>query len=137
MHAATHQDKEELHMGNPVVHFQVVGKDARALQSFYKDAFDWQMELAVPSAPQESGYYAVTHPGDEGGISGGIGQAMDGSAGHVTFYVAVPDMEAALSKIESLGGSTVMGPMEMPNGPTIAMFADPEGHLVGLVEADS
>jgi predicted enzyme related to lactoylglutathione lyase len=62
---------------------------------------------------------------------------MDGSAGHVTFYVVVPDLEATLSKIESLRGSTVMGPMEVPDGPTIAMFADPEGHLVGLVEADS
>lgn len=124
-------------MDNPVVHFEVVGKDAQALQSFYKDAFDWQMELAVPSAPQESGYYAMAHPGGEGGINGGIGQAMDGSAGHVTFYVAVPDLEAALSKIEGLGGNTVMGPTDVPEGPTIAMFSDPEGHIVGLLKADS
>ena len=123
-------------MGNPVVHFEVLGEDAQALQSFYKDAFDWQMELAVPSAPQESGYYAMAHPGGEGGINGGIGEAMGGSAGHVTFYVAVPDLEATLRKIESLGGSTVMGPMEVPDGPAIAMFADPEGHLVGLVKAE-
>ena len=125
-------------MGNPVVHFEVIGRDAQALQSFYKDAFDWQIELALPSAPQESGYYAMVHPGGEGGgINGGIGQAMDGSAGHVTFYVAVPDLEAALSKIESLGGSTVMGPTDVPEGPSIAMFADPEGHRVGLVKVDS
>ena len=124
-------------MDNPVVHFEVVGKDAQALQSFYKDAFDWQMELALPSAPQESGYYAMAHPGGEGGINGGIGAAMDGGVGHVTFYVAVPDLEAALSKIESLGGSTVMGPTDVPGGPSIAMFADPEGHRVGLVKVDS
>ena len=124
-------------MGNPVVHFEVIGRDAQALQSFYKDAFDWQMELALPSAPQESGYYAMAHPGGEGGINGGIGAAMDGGVGHVTFYVAVPDLEAALSKIESLGGSTVMGPTDVPGGPSIAMFADPEGHRVGLVKVDS
>jgi len=59
-----------------------------------------------------------------------------GSAGHVTFYVAVPDLEAALSKIEGLGGSIVMGPMYAPEGPTIAMFADPEGQLVSLLKAD-
>jgi predicted enzyme related to lactoylglutathione lyase len=42
MPATAHQeDREEPHMGNPVVHFEVVGKDAQALQSFYKDAFDW------------------------------------------------------------------------------------------------
>ena len=117
-------------MGNPVVHFEVIGRDAQALQSFYKDAFDWQMERAIPN-------YAMAHPGGEGGINGGIGAAMGEGAGHVTFYVAVPDLEAALSKIEGLGGSTVMEPSEVPEGPRIAMFADPEGHLVGLVKADS
>ena len=124
-------------MGSPVVHFEVIGRDAQALQSFYKEAFDWQIELALPSAPQESGYYAMAHPGGEGGINGGIGAAMDGGAGHVTFYVAVPDLEATLHKIENLGGSTVMGPMDVPEGPSIAMFADPEGHRLGLVKVDS
>jgi uncharacterized protein len=118
-------------MGNPVVHFEVVGRDARALESFYKDAFDWRMEEAMPNP-----YYAMAHPDSEGGINGGIGQAMGDSAGHVTFYVGVPDLEAALSKIEGLGGSTVMGPMDIPEGPSIAMFSDPEGHVVGLLKVD-
>jgi predicted enzyme related to lactoylglutathione lyase len=117
-------------MGNPVVHFQIVGKDAQALQSFYKDAFDWQIEPAIPG-------YSMAYPGGDGGIDGGIGAAPDGSEGHVTFYVAVPDLEATLSKIESLGGSTVMGPEDVPDGPSIAMFADPEGYVVGLIKAES
>ena len=119
-------------MGNPVVHFEVVGKDAQALESFYRDAFDWQAEEAMTNP-----YYAMVLPSGEGGINGGIGAAMGGSAGHVTFYVAVPDLETALSKIEGLGGSTVMGPMDVPEGPSIAMFADPEGHFVGLIKAES
>ena len=118
-------------MGNPVVHFEVIGRDAQALQGFYKDAFGWQMEEAIPDL------YEMVYPSAEDGINGGIGAAMNGDAGHVTFYVLVPDLEAALSKIEGLGGSTVMGPTEVPEGPTIAMFADPEGHLVGLLKADS
>jgi uncharacterized protein len=118
-------------MGYPVVHFEVVGRDAQALQGFYKDAFDWQMEEAIPD------FYTMAYPSAEGGINGGIGAAMNGGEGHVTFYVLVPDLEAALSKIEELGGSTVMGPTEVGDGPTIAMFADPEGHLVGLLKADS
>jgi predicted enzyme related to lactoylglutathione lyase len=76
-------------------------------------------------------------PGGDGGINGGIGATMDGSAGHVTFYVEVPDLESALSKLESLGGSTVMEPLDVPEGPSIAMFTDPEGHLVCLVKVDS
>ena len=117
-------------MPNPVVHFQVVGKDLEVLQSFYKDAFDWQIQPAIPG-------YAMALPGGDVGINGGIGGGMNGGTGHVTFFVEVPDLEAALSKIESLGGSTVMGPEEVPEGPSIAMFNDPEGHLVGLIKAGS
>jgi predicted enzyme related to lactoylglutathione lyase len=122
-------DREEKQMGNPVVHFEVVGKDAEALQSFYEEAFDWQMQITsgVPT-------YAMAYPGVEGGISGGVGAVLEGGEGHVTFYVGVPDLEAALSRIENLGGSRVMGPMDVPDGPSIAMFTDPEGHLVGLLK---
>ena len=117
-------------MGNPVVHFEVLGGDAQALQGFYEDAFGWQMEPAIPN-------YAMAHAGGEGGINGGVGAAavLGGGPGHVTFYVEVPDLEAALKKIEALGGSTVMGPMDVPEGPSIALFADPEGHVVGLFKA--
>ena len=117
-------------MSNPIVHVEVVGEDAEALQSFYRDAFDWQM---LPSGPG----YAMAHPGVEGGINGGVGAAPEGGQGHVTFYVEVRDLEATLGKIESLGGSRVVGPMDVPDGPRIAMFTDPEGHLVGLIQAGS
>jgi uncharacterized protein len=116
-------------MPNPVVHFEVVGKDAAALQRFYKDAFDWQIKSFDAN-------YGMAMPGSDGTINGGIGAAPEGP-GHVTFYVEVGDLDAMLTKIESLGGSKMMGPMDIPNGPTIALFNDPEGHVVGLVGAGS
>jgi predicted enzyme related to lactoylglutathione lyase len=123
-------NREEKLMSNPIVHVEVVGKDAEALQGFYRDAFDWQM---LPSGPD----YAMAHPGVEGGIDGGVGASPEGGEGHVTFYVEVGDLEAALGEIESLGGNRVAGPMDVPDGPRIAMFADPEVHVVGLIEAGS
>ena len=114
-------------MGNPVTFFEVVGRDAEALQSFYGDAFDWQTQ---PFAPIPS--YAMVRPGAEGGIGGGVGPAYDSGPGHATFYIEVANLEEALSKVESLGGRKVMGPTDIPEGPSIAMFADPEGHVVGL-----
>ena len=69
------------------------------------------------------------------GIGGGIGAVPYGQPGHVTFYVEVPDVEAALSKAESLGGSRVMGPQKVMEGVEIGLFSDPEGHTVGLVKA--
>jgi uncharacterized protein len=52
-----------------------------------------------------------------------------------TFYVEVPDVEAALAKAESLGGTRTMGPHKMSEPEIeIALFTDPEGHTIGLVK---
>jgi predicted enzyme related to lactoylglutathione lyase len=115
-------------MPNPVTHFEVLGKDGGALQSFYGEAFGWQMQDVMEGA------YYMANPGVENAINGGVGATPDGGAGHVTFYVEVDDLAAALEKIAQLGGSTVQPPMDVPGGPSIALFADPEGHVVGLVK---
>lgn len=116
-------------MANPVVHFEVVGKDAKVLQDFYGKAFGWKVE------PQSVPGYAMVYPGGEEGIDGGIGGGFPGmESGHVTVYVQVPDVEATLKQIESLGGKTISPPMDVPGGPTIAQFADPEGHMIGLIK---
>jgi predicted enzyme related to lactoylglutathione lyase len=113
-------------MPNPVVHFEVLGKDADALQAFYGKVFDWELNPVMPT------YAMVAKQAD--GIAGGIGAPPDGSDGHVTFYVQVDDLATALEQIESAGGRTIQPPMDVPNGPSIALFADPEGHVIGLVK---
>ena len=67
----------------------------------------------------------------EGGIGGGVAQ---GDAPAVTFYVHVDDPSAALKQVEAMGGKIVSPPMDVPGGPTIAKFADPEGNVIGLVK---
>jgi len=54
----------------------------------------------------------------------------------VTIYFQVPDLEATLREAESMGGTKLMDPESVPGGPTIAMFADPEGNPIGLVRGD-
>jgi hypothetical protein len=117
-------------MGNKVVHFEVIGKDAKKLQDFYSRLFDWKIDASNPMN------YGLVNA-DDSGLGGGIAAGMDGGGDHVTFYVEVADLAAALSKAESLGGKTIMPPMEVPGGPEIAMFADPEGHVIGLSKAGS
>ena len=51
------------------------------------------------------------------GIGGGIGGAPEGYEGRVTFYVDVPDVEAALAEAERLGGARMMGPHAVLDGP--------------------
>ena len=114
-------------MANPVVHFEVVGRDGPALQRFYGDVFDWKIDASNAMS------YGIVDNGGEG-INGGIG-ATDQGDGHVTFYVAVPDLDETLRAIEAAGGKRVMGPEEIPGVVTLALFEDPEGHVVGLVKA--
>lgn len=113
-------------MPHPVVWYEVIGKDSEALSKFYADLFGWKVE----PAPQN--YFMVTAEGDR--PSGGIGVDPSGGEGHVTFYAETDDLQASLDKAESLGGKTVMPPTEPMEGTTIALFADPEGHVVGLVK---
>ncbi len=53
--------------------------------------------------------------------------------GHVTIYVEVPDVEAALASAEKLGGTRMMGPDKVMDGLTIGLFQDPEGHTIGVL----
>lgn len=119
-------------MGQPVVHFEVVGRDGAALRSFYSSLFGWEIDF-----DNSLNYGMVSKEGNTGpdgtGIPGGIGQGPDGYAGHVTFYVSVPDVEAALAEAERLGGTRVMGPEKIMDALVIGMFTDPEGHQIGLV----
>ncbi|RDI73869.1 putative enzyme related to lactoylglutathione lyase [Gaiella occulta] len=113
-------------MANAVVHFEVVGRDLQKLKSFYGDLFGWKTQ-EIP----EMGYAIVEKEGD--GIAGGIGQTPDGGPGHVTFYVSTDDPQAILDRAQELGGTTIMPVTELPEV-TIALFADPEGHAIGLVK---
>jgi predicted enzyme related to lactoylglutathione lyase len=123
-------------MGQPVVHFEVIGKDAEKLQSYYSELFGWGIDADNPMK-----YGVVQREGntnaDGVGIGGGVGVGPEGYDGHVTFYVEVPDVEAALAKAESLGGSRMMGPDKVMEGVEIGLFHDPEGNLVGVVKGMS
>jgi len=55
---------------------------------------------------------------------------------YTIFYVDVEDVEAALKKAESLGGKTLVPPVNIPAG-TFAWMQDPEGNTVGLWKSKS
>jgi predicted enzyme related to lactoylglutathione lyase len=122
-------------MGQPVVHFEVIGKDGEKLQKYFSDLFGWEIQADNPMN------YGIVQREDnvnaEGvGIGGGVGPAPKGYDGHLTFYVEVPDVEATLAKAESLGGKRLMGPDEVPGMDLVlGHFADPEGHLVGVIQS--
>jgi predicted enzyme related to lactoylglutathione lyase len=123
-------------MGQPVVHFEVIGKDGDKLKSYYSELFGWEFDSDNPMNYGVVQREGNTRP-DGAGIGGGVSGGPEGYDGHVTFYIEVPDVEAALAKAESLGGSRVMGPDDVMEGLVIGLFKDPEGHEIGVVKTAS
>lgn len=104
--------------------FEVTGRDANKLRSFYKDLFDWSFALDGPIAD-----YGMVTP-DQTGVPGGVGAAAQGE-GWTTFYVDVESVEKSIDQALALGGKVLMPATQLPEG-TIAVVADPEGHPIGL-----
>ena len=112
-------------MPNPVVHFEILGRDKNVLTAFYEQVFGWQMQ------PIQDDYTLAKTGG--GGIDGGIG-SMGPMREHITFYIAVENFEATIASVTEMGGQLAYGPHTIPDGSRIGGFLDPEGHLIGLVE---
>jgi len=103
-------------MPAPIVFFDIAGPDAGALKSFYAGIFDWQIDAANAIKT--------------GALDGTLRQ----DPAEKILYIGVPDINAALAKIGAQGGATVMPRTVIPNVVTFALFTDPAGNRMGLVE---
>lgn len=65
-------------MGQPVVHFEIIGKDAAKLQSYYTDLFGWEINADNPMKYGIVGRYPSASAGADLGIGGGVGRGPDG-----------------------------------------------------------
>ena len=122
-------------MGNPVVHFELIGPDPARLRAFYSQLFGWDAPAGAPvaervSAPTE---YSFITPGDQappaaGGIGGGPGYES-----HAIFYVGVASVAETLASAEALGATIVLPPQRNEGAQvTVAHLRDPAGNLVGI-----
>jgi predicted enzyme related to lactoylglutathione lyase len=109
-----------------VSHFEINAQDAPATQRFYSELFGWGIDTNNPQN------YGMIDTKAGRGIGGGIGPTQNGRS-WVTFYVDTDDPVATLAKAERLGGRTVMPPMDAGTV-TYALFADPEGNVIGLAK---
>jgi predicted enzyme related to lactoylglutathione lyase len=108
-------------MPNPIVHFEIGCRDRAGTRSFFSKLFDWQMLEAGPATMINTGAPVTGHI-----------TALGHEPYHYTiFYVQVDDVQACLDKATSLGGKTLVPPINIPTG-TFAWFADPEGNTIGL-----
>jgi uncharacterized protein len=130
---------ERIHMGQPIVHFEIIGADPPALRSFYGTMFGWEFDTGslvsdAVSEPSNYGFTSGNTTPDGVGIPGGVGGGK-GYDPRARFYVGVADVETALQQAEALGAKRIMGPEQAPTGLVVGHFTDPEGNLIGLAAA--
>jgi predicted enzyme related to lactoylglutathione lyase len=113
-------------MPHPVVHWEIAAKDANKAREFYANLFGWQFDTTNPD-------YAMLAAQD-GGIGGGIMQTPDQAPPYVTIYVSVEDLAATLARAGSLGATTIVPPTPIEGVGSFAMFSDPEGRVIGLLQ---
>lgn len=121
-------------MSARVVHFEVPFDDADRARAFYREVFDWQIQV-VP----EMGYNLVSTgpltdqgmPAEPGYIGGGMLQRQEPITRPV-ITLQVDDIDAALTAVERHGGRPLGGKIPVGDMGFSAYFTDTEGNLMGL-----
>jgi predicted enzyme related to lactoylglutathione lyase len=112
-------------MPAPVVFFDIAATDLTSQATFYKAVFDWDVSpdgrLTVPVVSPLPGNMRVEAPN-----AGAVAERV--------LYIGVPDINATLETVKQHGGSVVFGRMAVPGVVILALFKDPAGNRMGVVE---
>jgi predicted enzyme related to lactoylglutathione lyase len=113
-------------MGNPIIHWEFVVPDAEKARAFYRKIFDWRFDdKAFP------GYTIIDTGGQPGGgLTANTGAPMAG----LNTYFEVGDLDLTLRNVVELGGKILVQPTQIASVGSYAMFADPFGVAVGILE---
>ncbi len=114
-------------------HLALNADDVQRAKAFYETVFGWRFE---PWGPPD--YYQAM------GVADGCVTALWGrrelkpGAKMLGFEatVAVDDLEAAMSAIETAGGRVISRPIYIDEVGRLAYFEDPEGNLLGVMQYD-
>lgn len=121
-------------MSGRVVHFEIPYDDGNRARKFYADAFGWQVDHLPEMDYTMLGTGPTTEqgpPSEPGFINGGMAQ-RGGPISAPVVTIEVDDIDAALERVEKLGGTTVAPRMPVGEMGFAAYFQDTEGNVTGL-----
>ena len=91
---------------------------------FYSELFGWEKADSMDMG--DMGTYQMysrgAHP-----LGGMFDKPDEMPMSAWLFYIRVPDVTAAVAKVQELGGTVLNGPMEVPGGDMVAQCVDPQG----------
>jgi len=116
---------------HPSIMFEILANNQEALKVFYQTVFGWGYQIG------SQGFAYIHFNAPFQNLIGGVGQAdntQPGEAAGHYFYLRVNNLEAYLAKVVEAKGTVWLPPTAL-DGYRFAMFKDPEGNAVGLLEA--
>ncbi len=120
-------------MSGRVVHFEIPFDDAERAHAFYRDAFGWNLNPmpGMDYTMVETGPTGEQGASEAGNINGGLLRRQGPNQAPLV-VVDVEDIDAALAKVESLGGQTLVPRQAVGDMGWAAYFKDVEGNTMGL-----
>lgn len=101
--------------------------------AFYHALFGWERGMSAPMGEPYGTYQMFVRNDVQ---LGGMYNKPDvmPAPNHWVHYVIVDNVDAIASRVPSLGGTVIYGPVDVPGGPRIAMFADPQGAMFAIYQ---
>jgi predicted enzyme related to lactoylglutathione lyase len=116
-------------MSTPVVFFDIAGPDLEKQATFYRTVFGWN----VAPEPHFPGQGSAIQPVR---VTSPLPGTLRKDGPDKVIYLGVADITATLARIEAHGGAAASPRMEVPGVVVLALFTDPAGNRMGLVEMD-
>jgi uncharacterized protein len=126
----------KLHIGAGIVNQhgalswnELASTDLDASAEFYRELFGWQ---ADPFEGMDFPYRIIQNAGAS---NGGMRESQQNEPTYWLAYFGTDDIDASLAKATELGGTKLMGPMDIGMG-KIAILQDPQGAVFALFAGD-
>ena len=114
-------------MPSHLCHFELMSGDPAKAKAFYGSVFGWEFdEKSMPG-------YTIIQTGQDptGGLFPSPGKT---SGACMNAYFQVSDIDATLGRAKQGGAKVLVPKTAIPGLGHFAMFADPEGIAIGLME---
>jgi predicted enzyme related to lactoylglutathione lyase len=112
---------------HPIVHIEIPADDDKAAAKFYNSVFEWNI-TEIP----DMNYVMFSAEGGTGGAFNPVSE--ENPVGNILLYINTPNLKESLAKIKANGGTVVLESYEIATVGTMAIFKDPTGNRIALLE---
>lgn len=110
--------------------WEINASNGTELANFYTEVFEWDFDYN-PS----NDYHSFKTASSKGGINGGIFTGKGKLPPHLTIIVHVENIEDCVNRVRKCGGEILQEPFEIPGAGIASFFKDPEGNIIGMIQA--